>query len=681
MPILLTNVSKHYAVIILFLIALLNNPLTSQADAAGGSIEYEWVSDSTYLVYFKLFTECTGISEPNTVSLCFYNSCTNQTFTKTLNKWSGTIPPFNSANGKEVPELCANTVTKCQSPTATIQGYREWWYSTTITLPLNCNSWRISTVLSSRLSSGNIVNSHMYVATTFNSTVSWQNSSPTFSSSAIQYNCQNQPSYYYSNASDPDGDSISWKIINPKTANTCSVTPSNVNFKTQTPSINTNNNPLQSNNTFSTSNALPLFAFTPTTATSEFLTIEISEYRNGVLIGTVIRDVLMIHVPCGTPTSPKPILDMASIQGASWGSNKLIGCVGKQIQACVDIRSSNSSAKYIVSSNINYIIPGVAVNYSNQSTSSVRACFNWTPTLSDTGTRTLYFFVKDSSCTHPLGLMFTKLVTLTIEVPSPVIASNDTTICTGTTIQLNATGGTNSYTWSILPGGTTNSLSCTICQNPKATPTAATTYTVQAAPNVCVNNPYYNDTVNVSIHTAATTNPGIHISAMPGTTFPKNTNVTFTATDSNCNNTSYQWIKNGSPVNGATNATWTTTFLNDQDLISCELTCNDTCPQPRISFSNDIRVTITGGISSNRFDDAIEIYPNPNNGIFYIKFNNKKTSAHVDIEILSSIGQRIYKEDNLISNQYIKLKDIPAGIYILKTRFGDKTHIQRFSVY
>ncbi|MCB0700876.1 MAG: hypothetical protein KDC11_13540, partial [Chitinophagaceae bacterium] len=67
--------------------------------AAGGEIIYIHISDSTYQIFFKFYRDCTGISEPGTASLCIYNNCTNQTFTRTMNKWTGTLPPDNRANG------------------------------------------------------------------------------------------------------------------------------------------------------------------------------------------------------------------------------------------------------------------------------------------------------------------------------------------------------------------------------------------------------------------------------------------------------------------------------------------------------------------------------------------------------------------------------------------------------
>ncbi len=60
-----------------------------------------------------------------------------------------------------------------------------------------------------------------------------------------------------------------------------------------------------------------------------------------------------------------------------------------------------------------------------------------------------------------------------IEFPKVRSSYKDTIICPGSSVQLSANGGDNTYTWSPKEG-----LSCSDCSNPIATPTKNTTYTV-----------------------------------------------------------------------------------------------------------------------------------------------------------------------------------------------------------
>jgi gliding motility-associated-like protein len=112
-----------------------------------------------------------------------------------------------------------------------------------------------------------------------------------------------------------------------------------------------------------------------------------------------------------------------------------------------------------------------------------------------------------NSCTNPFAFpLQTTIYTLTVfdqkgcwnkdsvkvEVfPLPQITvSNDTLICAGETVQINASGG-QSYQWS--PG---TGLSCTSCNSPVASPATKTTYTVTV---LSVNNCENKDSVSIRV--------------------------------------------------------------------------------------------------------------------------------------------------------------------------------------
>ncbi len=76
--------------------------------------------------------------------------------------------------------------------------------------------------------------------------------------------------------------------------------------------------------------------------------------------------------------------------------------------------------------------------------------------------------------------------------------------------------------------------------------------------------------------TTATPAPVISISAAPGLSVCAEVPITFTATGGAAGVT-YQWLRNGTPVSGATSATYITAALADNDLISCIATATDTC--------------------------------------------------------------------------------------------------------
>lgn len=123
------------------------------------------------------------------------------------------------------------------------------------------------------------------------------------------------------------------------------------------------------------------------------------------------------------------------------------------------------------------------VGHKSASGSTSSWSFNWTAPATGTGDITFYTAVNKAY--SPTGdsndsiFHQTFIITQAAVTPPTVVASNDTSICSGKSAQLNATvsnaQGTVSYLWS-----PSTNLSCTNCQSPTATPTATTKYYVTA---------------------------------------------------------------------------------------------------------------------------------------------------------------------------------------------------------
>ncbi|MEZ5015607.1 MAG: gliding motility-associated C-terminal domain-containing protein [Flavipsychrobacter sp.] len=473
------------------------NKEAKASHAAGGEIVYEWLGDSTYRFFFKFYRDCTGISQPTSVSLCFFNSCTNTTFNRTMTQWTGTVPPYNQPNGSPVSAGCSQYTNKCQNSSSSVPGYREWWYSVIETLPLACNSWKFAVWISARNNSNNIVGGNLYVETIFNSSFTWANSSPYFSIKPIPYVCVNQQYTYNNGAIDPNGDSLVSQIINPLVGSSCQNAATNIGLVNQTPVISFPTNPLQTgNNNFSLNTATGQMSFTATQQGASTLSIRTTEYRNNQFLGSIIRDVQVQVLPCSAvvPKIDTPSI-VTTVTGGQWLNNQVNGCIDQKIEFCFDIESQDTGAIIIVEDNHASSIPAATMTYTNQKTDSVRGCFSWTPGAADAGLNNIILTMKDSTC-RPPGILLVYAITVPIYVWPTTKAVPDTSICSNEAAFLGVTGGGN-YTWTVLPGGDQNSLNNPNIPNPVATPNKTSTYVVTSgASSFCKDN---SDTVTVNV--------------------------------------------------------------------------------------------------------------------------------------------------------------------------------------
>ena len=172
----------------------------------------------------------------------------------------------------------------------------------------------------------------------------------------------------------------------------------------------------------------------------------------------------------------------------------------------------------------------------------------------------------------------------------------------------------------------------------------------------------------------------VNIAANPGTMVSAGQEVTFSASVANGGTLPvYQWSVNGLPVTGANTATFTTTSLLDNDVVSCAVSSASGCSDYTISGrvvihmgTDDIRTVTSGAF--------IAIRPNPNAGQFnLVGFTGSVTDQDINVEVTDMIGQVVYK-DNLsakngrINQQLTLASTLVNGMYILNlhTASGDK---------
>lgn len=464
---------KQLLLLMLFITALTSKIYASHA--AGAEIVYEWISGSTYELTFKFYRDCSGVAAPATVTICVTNTCSNFTQSITLQKIL-TLPD-GRANGSSVSPGCSGFPTKCESNTSSIPGYEEWWYKGTVTLTSVCNKWVFSTNINARNTSNNITSGDLYVEATLDNQHAPSNSSPYFTIKPVPYVCLTQPYTFNNGAVDKDGDSLAFEIVMPRRASGSCGTVVDMGFMNSLPPYNLTNNPIQTNNSFTFDNLTGQMSFTPTLLGPSTLTVRVNEYRNGLNIGSVVRDIQIQVLICSS-VQPTIGLQPGSLVNDTVINNRIEACEGVPMNFCFNITSPDSTAVLVPEDNHAQVAIGSNVTYNGLKTDSVDGCFSWTPPLGSAGLKVFALSVKDSACKPP-GILFSQTLLMPIYVRPRYDLIVDTTICIKDSIQLSIPVGT-TYIWSVKPGGSDiTSLSCTNCSSPFAKPLIKTTYYIE----------------------------------------------------------------------------------------------------------------------------------------------------------------------------------------------------------
>lgn len=623
-------------------------------ETVAGEVYYQWISDSTYQVCFRSYHVCEGLNQvPASMQMGLSSGCSGGVTLVTL--------PLTATGVSSIS--CPANKNRCDNPGSIYPGFRQYVYSAIITLPYRCSNWKFSVVnnIGGRYLLVNNLNGDNFCAeATLNNTGTYQgNSSPYFNQFGIFQIINNRPFSFNNMAVDPDGDSLVTEVINPKAKTNYSSAPTDVSFKTYNPALSIPGNPLETNNTFAVNGATGQVSFTPNCTGYNNVTFLIKEYRNGVLIGSVMREVEFILFT--NNIAPVQNFTIAVTTGAINTTSDISVCSKQLFTLGVNLKSNDNNSKLAITDDHIKSLPGSTITYSNIGKDSVRAVISWNPSGNVVGPSVLTFSILDTNC-NAMTVPINSGITVPINVWGQTSSGKDTGICLGEHVNLKASGGAN-YSWSVI-SGTASSLSCTNCSNPVATPLTTTQYLLTSGANAfCADN---TDTIVVNVNTNLTY-PTAGITVNPDSVVGPQTVVTFTANTSQCSSPTYQWKKNGSNIAGATSVSYSA-MVSDNDVITCEVTCADLCASPAKQTSPAITMHIITGISNTNSTSAINLYPNPNTGSFIIE-GRSIDNQPVELQVLNALGQKIYQQTITPEHQQVHERlnlDLNNGLYLLK---------------
>ena len=287
--------------IIISLAAILLAGFSKESSAthlAGGQIGYVYAGNNglDYDVTFTFYRDCAGLAG----ALPTFDAVITASSANAGVSFNTTTAP--GINLGEVVPLCPTATSTCT--VGFTEGRARWDYTITISLPSKEIDWVFSAEYNAR--NGAITtgpSGPMYVYSTLNNTIFPYNNAPFFANDPAAFIYVNEAFCFNNGSVDIDGDSLAYSLISPLNNATTPVTYLPAYSATQ---------PVLSTPAVTIDPSTGDVCMLPTSTDVTVMAILVEEYRGGVLIGSVERDIQVSVL-----TGPDALPSMTGINGTS----------------------------------------------------------------------------------------------------------------------------------------------------------------------------------------------------------------------------------------------------------------------------------------------------------------------------------------------------------------------------
>lgn len=147
--------------------------------------------------------------------------------------------------------------------------------------------------------------------------------------------------------------------------------------------------------------------------------------------------------------------------------------------------------------------------------------------------------------------------------------------------------------------------------------------------------------------------------------------ITITSNEPTGGSTSFQWINcdTGEPIDGATEQSYTATENGNYAVIISKDFCTDT----------SACVTISSVGLNDETMDFVNIYPNPNLGVFTLEFTSYP-GEEATMRILNSAGYLVYASPLTQTKTNVDLSDLASGLYLVEITRGEAVVIRKVQI-
>jgi gliding motility-associated-like protein len=359
----------------------------------GVDLYYTYVSGNTYKVTIVAYGDCSGTQFPS------FATSRPQIFIKKGNTdfLNDFLEPEPPREGIEVTPVCPAELnnTTCKNINGSVPGVKKFVYSKEFTLSGPAPDWKFiyagttdGNVLAGRsVSLTNVAPPGIIRLEATLDNTEYANSAPVYTTIATPFYCVNRQVNFNPGAVDADLDSLVYELVPGLDSNGIPV-----NYI----SGYTGANPLAvAQGKFSFSTRTGQLNFTPNQIQKSLVVYRVFEYRNGKLLGTSMREMTVVVLPC---ENNPPVGYITNANGATIvDSVTVMTCKGSH-EVAFDINPFDADAGHIINMVVNGLPGDSKLDITDNNTTRPTSRFVWNmPALAD-GDYTFYVTYTDDGC-------------------------------------------------------------------------------------------------------------------------------------------------------------------------------------------------------------------------------------------------------------------------------------------
>ncbi|MCB0773655.1 MAG: hypothetical protein KDB93_09795, partial [Flavobacteriales bacterium] len=355
-----------------------------------------------------LFYDCTGVAAlPQDIA--YASACGSGTVTV-----AAPVPV-------EVSQICASQIANSTCNGGGLQGVHHYSFQTVLNLPPCPGGWTLSWVTCCRAATLNLVGSPgTYLEATLRNDLVPCGDSPQFSDFSVPYVCVGQQFDMNFGVSVPTGQYTTYTLVG------------SLGFMNGP-------NPIAYKPGFSPAQPVPgtmlnattgQLTFTPPAIGKYVFVVQVDQYdANGVLIGSVMRDIMLVSMACtGSAPAPQGPAQLTGPAGPGdppgpnvllTGVNAIEVCDGMPVCFSIGFEDQDAADVLAISSQAATLMPGSTVSITGTNPSMVTVC--WTGDINYSPVN-LLFQVNDGACpimnTASVGIIITSVSPLP-GIPDP----------------------------------------------------------------------------------------------------------------------------------------------------------------------------------------------------------------------------------------------------------------------